>query len=565
MPGRFGDLSNDRSHPPMKSIDLEVVVGVGIRDADLGPVVAVLAEQGDDHPAADRLLVHGSQIDAVHIAGLVLVAEDEVAGDGGGHLGVALEGEFADYLPGLVAGAGRGRCAGGRRRNQAGENIDAEGIAILVVAVEVFGGKDGEIGDVRRLRVRIAAEGDGDAADGQIDCGRAVQRWPGNGQRGSQRDGDADSDADAPEADLEGEGCPHGDPKIDLVVEGIPGDEEVGVSGEPDVGAGDAVSDLKASAGHDAGVGEGKVALALHGGSDGQAPAEAEARDIGELGGLQEMGIVAADGDDELTLREPHEVGKAAGELAVLVEDVGVGGELGLNGQNAFGAAETRFQGQFDADQRGVVGGNRQPGHADDSDFDATVEGHIDNGRHVDDDEGGPVQADSEPQAAALGGGAIPNLPQLAHGVVGQRAAIIQRRDEDEAGNLVHVIGHDQFAVVTDAQANRLDFDDRGNSDDDEQPREDEDAGVVAVCILGFGVGPDCDQTEFGDLDQQHTVVFDGGTVVVLEQGSGDGDAGGLETESQALQVQCPVAGVQDRLEWDGDAQFVHLPGERRS
>ncbi len=75
------------------------------------------------------------------------------------------------------------------------------------------------------------------------------------------------------------------------------------IRGEPHVGAGNAVGQLQPAAGHDAGVGQREVVFALDGGADGQSPAEAEPRHVGELRGLVEVGVVAADGQDELALR----------------------------------------------------------------------------------------------------------------------------------------------------------------------------------------------------------------------------------------------------------------------
>ena len=225
----------------------------------------------------------------------------------------------------------------------------------------------------------------------------------------------------------------------------------------------------------------------------------------------REVRVVAADGEDKLPLGEPHEVGKAAGELAVLVEDVGVAGELGLDGEEAFGGGEAGFEREFDADERGVVGGNGHAGHTEDADLDAAVECDVNDGRDVDDDEGGAVESDGEPEAAALGGDAVADLEQLAHGVVGDRAAIVEGCDQDEAGDLVEVVGDDEFAVVADAEADGFDLDDRRNADDDEQAGEDEERWCSRPGVLGLGVCADGDEAELGDLDQQHAIVFDGG------------------------------------------------------
>ena len=144
------------------------------------------------------------------------------------------------------------------------------------------------------------------------------------------------------------------------------------------------------------------------------------------------------------------------------------------------------FRASSIADQRGVVRRDRHARHADHADLHAAIERDVHDRGDVDDDERRAVQPDRKPQAAALGRDAVADLHQLAHRIVGQRAAVVERRDQDEARNLVHVVGHDQLAVVPDAQADGLDLDDRRNPDDDEHAGEDEDAGVVALRVVGL-------------------------------------------------------------------------------
>ena len=144
----------------------------------------------------------------------------------------------------------------------------------------------------------------------------------------------------------------------------------------------------------------------------------------------------------------------------------------------------------------------------------------------MDDDEGRSAEPGGEPEAAATGGNLVANAEQRAHRVVGDFIRLVECFNEEEGGDLVEVVGDDEFAVVADAEAKPTDFDDGRDADGDEDAGEDEERGVGigAAGVSGSGVGADGDEAELRDLDEEQTVIFDG-WAVALEQCSGDGDA----------------------------------------
>src|SRR5580700_9345847 len=279
-----------------------------------------------------------------------------------------------------------------------------------------------------------------------------MERRPENMQAGA--DGDADVDVyAAEEANLDAEACADGDADADVVVEGVPGKQEVTVGGKPDLQPVRPVGGFHAGAGHDAGIGEGEVGLALDVDDAEEGPVIAEARNIGVFRLLVECGVVAAHSKQELRAREPHEVGEAAGELTVRTEEVGVAGELCLDGEETLGGTEANFKRELDGDERGVVAGQRHACDAEDSNFETAIERDIDDGGDVDDDEGGAAESGGEPEAAAAGGNLVADVEQRAHRVVGDFVGFVKSFDEEERGDLVDVVGDDELAVVADAEA----------------------------------------------------------------------------------------------------------------
>ena len=362
------------------------------------------------------------------------------------------------------------------------------------------------------------------------------------------------------EADLDAQAGANRDADVALELEGIPLGEEVRVRREPQLQPVRSVHQFQPQARHHAGVGEREVVLALDLHDFEQVPAEAETRYHGVFGPTLEAGVVSAQGQQELRLAEPHEEGEAARELAILRDEPGVVGELRLNGQQHLRGGEARLQCQLHARQRRVVGRQRHACDAEQSDLDAAVERDVDHGGQVHHLEGAALESNRQPEGAARRRHRLAESQQRAERIVGQLFGLVQRLDQHEAWNLVDLFRHQQAAVETDAQANRLEHDDGRPAEGDEHAAENRQRGVlVAAGLLRHGITTHRDSAEVTDLDQQHAVVFD--RVLEFHQAAGDGDAARREAEAQSLEIQRHVAGMAVR---HGQRQVVDLRAKAR-
>ena len=413
--------------------------------------------------------------------------------------------------------------------------------------------------ELRRFGPRGFAEFHGDGGDGEIHFDDAVQRRSIDVKFRAERDADRDVDA-AEEADFDPEARAHFDADDDVVVEGIPGDQEIAVGGEPELDPVRPVRRFHAGAGHHAGIGEREVGFALEVDDAEQVPVIAEARHHGIFGQRVERRVIAAERQQELRLLEPHEVRKSAGELAIAREQPGVIGELRLNGKEAFGAGEASLQREFDIDQRRIVGGQRHARHAEQADFDAGIERDIKDGGDVDHLERGAAQSGREPEGAAAGGRCIAEGHQRLHGIVGEGFGPVERLNQGERGNGVEIVRHDEAAVVAQAQREAGEIDDGRDAERDEHAAENCDGGV-AVRAGNLCVSADGDDADGADLDQQHAVVLDGRTGE-FDQPAGDLYRGAAVAEREALEVESPTGGVADVGEGDIDGELVYLSRE---
>ena len=557
--GGFGHLPDDGFDFEERLIERQRAAGFG-QDGDAvdGIDIAGGPVHGRDIEGVRRAQIvvetegfGGDLIFAADVAGL----EEEAAR---GHARFALEAPLGGEPPGLIDGAGRDRAARRLRRQESGHDLHADRQGRGIRRLQILQRKLIPI-ELRRFGTRGIAEFHGDGGDGEIHFDDAVQRRSIDVKLRAERDADRDVDA-AEEADFDPEARADFDADDDVVVEGVPGDQEIAVGGEPELDPVRPVCRFHAGAGHHAGVGEREVGFALEVNDAEQVPVIAEARHHGIFGQRVERRVIAAERQQELRLLEPHEVRKSAGELAIAREQPGVIGELRLNGEEAFGAGEAGLQRELDIDEGGIVGGQRHARHAEQADFDAAIERDIEDGGDVDDLERGAAQSGGEPEGAAAGGRCIAEGHQRLHGIVGEGLGPVERLNQGERWNGVEIVRHDEAAVVTEAEREAGEIDDGRDAERDEHAAQNCDGGV-AVRAGNLRVSADGDDADGADLDQQHAIVLDGRTGE-FDQPAGDLHGGAAVAEREALEVEPPTGGVADVGEGDIDGELVHLSRE---
>ena len=239
----------------------------------------------------------------------------------------------------------------------------------------------------------------------------------------------------------------------------------------------------------------------------------------------------------------------------------GVVGQLRLHREQHLGRRETHFQREFDADERGLVGRQGRAGEAEQADLDTAVERDIQHRRDVDDLERGATQPRRDPERTAPRWHRGAKAQQCTERVIGDQRGPVQRLDQEEVRDLVQVVRHDQAPVQAKAEAQRRDVDDGREADRHEHAAEDGERGeLVAVVVDRHGVAADRDGADAADLDQQHAVVFD--RRFVLDERTGDRDAGLREAQAQAFQVELPRRRITGGAEGHDQRQVVDLRRE---
>jgi len=350
----------------------------------------------------------------------------------------------------------------------------------------------------------------------------------------------------------------HRDADLDVVLEGIPRDQEVGVGFEPGADGARVEHRLQPAARHDAARRQREVGLALDDDQARHLPVEAETGHRREAAGGLEGGVIAAQCEQELGLSEPHEERETAGQLAVRVEEPGVVCELGLDREQAFRTAEARLERELDADQGQVGDRERHPAHAQQPHLDPAVEFDVDDRGGRDEREGAEPETGSQPEAPPARGHGAAHLDERRHRVVGQ-AVVVDRGDQQEVLDVADVVRDVKLPIHTDPATQAQDEQERRAPERDVHGHEDEERGVIGRPRIGTDHR---DPADAGQVGGQHPVVFERGAIV-LQESAGDADPRRLQCRGEPAQVETPGVRVEEGLEGDVDAQVddVDLEG----
>ena len=323
--------------------------------------------------------------------------------------------------------------------------------------------------------------------------------------------------------------------------------------------------DLEVAAGHQRFRREREVAAGLDDDVAADAPAQAEPRHL-RVAVAVEVGVVAAEGEHELAAvlaLEPDDVGEAAGDLDVGVEQPRVVGELPLHPEHALRARESHEERELDRDERRLRPRQRHAREAEQVDVEPVADLHSDDGDAVDEGEAGEGEPGGEPEGAALHREDLPERAQLRHRVAG-RGGDVERLDERVVAEARQVRRDDEPPVDAEAAADAGEEEGRRPAERPVHRADGEEGGELLRADDALAVAAVDRDPVHAEAAEQHAEVLDPLVGGLLEQPAGDRDAAHVGRHGEAGEVHRPARGAERvAVRGDvGDLQVVHRAGE---